>query len=406
MALDKLNNILSGKVKELAAKQSLKSREHVITGIKKSDNGFGPRYYLSNQQQTEYLRFNSNSYLGLNLDSRVIKAEEEAATKFGTGPGAVRFISGTFASHRALEKQLAKFHDREDAILFSAAYGAVIGVLHSLITKETIVISDALNHNSIINGIRISRPVDKLIYPHLDIMELDNLFRTIVGKASRVIVVTDGIFSMRGDHAPLAEINQVCRKYEHEFQEGVITIMDDSHGVGSFGATGRGVEEYEQASADILIGTLGKAFGVNGGYAVTSNEVIKFLRETAPLYIYTNPITPSEASAASRSIEILDSQEGISLLNTIARLTSKFENGLQNLGLEILTSKHPIVPLMTRDTKKNTAMIDHLFDNQILATGLNFPVVPKGDQSIRFQINGCHTTKDVEYVLNVLAGFN
>ena len=180
-------------------------------------------------------------------------------------------------------------------------------------------------------------------------------------------------------------------------------IVDDSHGVGAFGKTGRGTEEYTNADGvDVLIGTLGKALGVNGGYVASTATIIKYLRETAPTYIYSNPITPSEASAAVKALEILDSKKGLELLEWLHKLTKRFEKGLVDLGYEIIESDHPVVPLMVRDTNKTTELVNYLTDKGILATGLNFPVVPKGDEEIRFQISAAHTESDIDYVLNVL----
>lgn len=254
---------------------------------------------------------NANAYLGLSHDPRVIEAEENAARRFGTGPGSVRFISGTFETHIELEQRLASFHGRQAGMLFSAAYVTVMGVLPQLITNETLVVSDALNHNSIINAIRLAQPAAKAIYEHMDVTRLSAILKQYLGQVKRVIVVTDGVFSMRGDHAALDEINTVCMRYQDGFDEGVTTVVDDSHGVGAFGATGRGTEEKTGARADILIATLGKALAVNGGYVVADKTVIEYLRETSPFYTYSNPITPSEAAAALTALNILDSSEGV-----------------------------------------------------------------------------------------------
>ena len=182
----------------------------------------------------------------------------------------------------------------------------------------------------------------------------------------------------------------------------VLSLLYDSHGVGSFGNTGRGVEEYTNRKADILVSTLGKALGVNGGYVVASSITINYLRETAPFYIYSNPITASEAAASAKALEILDSERGLKLLKHMRSLTKQFEDGLQQLGFEILSSEHPVVPLMIRDTQKTTDLVKYLFNNGILATGLNYPVVPKGDEEIRFQIAADQTENDIDYVLDVL----
>ena len=215
---------------------------------------------------------NSNSYLGLALHPDVIRAEEETSRAMGTGPGAVRFITGTHTPHVELERALAAFHRRPEGMIFSSAYAAVMGTLVPLIDSTTTVISDELNHNSIINAIRLSRPLSKSVYPHLDMAGLDRQLAEAVGRARRAIVVTDGIFSMRGDHAPLDEIMNIARRHDHGFPENVLVVVDDSHGVGAFGPTGRGTEEYTASPpADVLIGTLGKALAVNGGYVVSES---------------------------------------------------------------------------------------------------------------------------------------
>jgi glycine C-acetyltransferase len=223
-----------------------------------------------------------------------------------------------------------------------------------------------------------------------------------VGNGKRAIVLTDGIFSMRGDYAPLDIIVDVCKRYDSKYEEGVITVVDDSHGVGSFGKAGRGVEEYTNTKVDILVATLGKALGVNGGYVVASSTIIDYLRETAPFYIYSNPITASEAAASMKALEILDSERGLKLLEHMRGLTKRFEDGLHQLGFEIISSEHPVVPLMIRDTQKTTELVKYLFDNGILATGLNYPIVPKGDEEIRCQITADQTENDIDYVLDVL----
>ena len=223
-----------------------------------------------------------------------------------------------------------------------------------------------------------------------------------IGKGKRALVVSDGIFSMRGDNAPLDKLVEICNKYDSQFEEGVISIVDDSHGIGAFGKTGKGTEEYCNTKVDILIGTLGKAFGINGGFVVASSTIIEYLRETAPMYIYSNPITVSEASAAMKAVEILDSPEGLKILEHLGKMTRKFENGLKDLGFETIEGPHPVVPLMVRDTPKTSELVKYLTENGVLGTGLNFPVVPKGDEEIRFQVCADHTEADIDYVIGVL----
>jgi glycine C-acetyltransferase len=402
MSVEALEGILNERLDELEVQGTLKGKEMVIIGVKPAEPGKGPRYYIEGQGSKEFLKMNANSYLGLSLNQEVIEAEEETARKFGAGPGAVRFISGTYQPHVELEKRLAEFHGREAAMIFSSAYSAIMGILSPLISSDTVVISDELNHNCIINAIRLSRPAGRAIYRHLDMVDLDTKLKQGVGTGKRAIVITDGIFSMRGDYAPLDTIVDICKKYDSKYEEGVITVVDDSHGVGSFGKTGRGTEEYTDTKVDILVATLGKALGVNGGYVVANFTIIDYLRETAAFYIYSNPITAAEAAASMKALEILDSDRGLKLLEHMRGLTKRFEDGLQQLGFEILSSEHPVVPLMIRDTEKTTELVKFLFDNGILATGLNYPVVPKGDEEIRCQITADQTENDIDHVLDVL----
>ncbi|MBA7512972.1 2-amino-3-ketobutyrate coenzyme A ligase [subsurface metagenome] len=403
MGLDNLEKVLSQTLKELEDEGRLKGKEYIITKVKRAEGEKGPRYFLKGKGEQEFIRMNSNSYLGMSLREEIIQEEERVTKEYGVGPGAVRFISGTFQPHRELEKSLAKFHQRDDAMLFSSAYSAVVGILIPLITSDTIVISDELNHNCIINALRLSRPKDKKIYKHLNMNDLEDKIKESIGQSKRLIIVTDGIFSMRGDYAPLNIISNLSKKYDRKFPENILLVVDDSHGIGAYGKTGRGAEEYTNAKeVDILVGTLGKAFGVNGGYVTSNQTVITYLRETAPMYIYSNPISPAEASTALKSLEILNSEKGKDILAHLHQMTKKFEKGLLDLGYEIIESDHPIVPLMVRDTKKTTDLVNYLIDKGILAAGLNYPVVPKGDEEIRFQINADHTPYDIGYTLSIL----
>jgi glycine C-acetyltransferase len=402
MSLSKIEPLFAAKVAGLREQGISKGNEKIITGIKAAVDGFGPRYTLAGQGDKAFLRMNSNSYLGLAMHPQVIKVEAEAAEKYGTGPGAVRFISGTYQPHVDLEKRLAEFHERESAMLFSAAYATMMGVLPQLITQDTLVVSDELNHSCIINAIRLSQPAKKAVYPHADLNALDKILAANSGQFKRVCVVTDGIFSMRGDHADIGKINACCQRHEDNYEEGIITLVDDSHGIGAFGLSGRGTEEVTGGKADILIATLGKSLGVNGGYVVASTKVIDYLREISPFYIYSNPITPAEAAASLAALHILDSDEGLKLLEKLRSLSAFLRSGLKSLGYETLAGEHPIVPVFIRDTQLTSALVKHLFDHDILVTGLNFPVVPKGEQEIRLQVNADHTEKDLSFLLDSL----
>ncbi|HEU5210770.1 MAG TPA: pyridoxal phosphate-dependent aminotransferase family protein [Longimicrobiales bacterium] len=405
MPLDRLDDVLAAHVAKLDEAGTAKGAETVVVEVLPSSGERGPRFRLEGEGQREFIRMNSNSYLGLSLVPEIMSAEEEATARWGAGPGAVRFISGTYEPHVALERRLAAFHGREAAMIFSSAYATVLSTIVPLTTDQTVLISDELNHNCIINAMRLARPADKFVYRHNDVADLERALEEASGKGQRAIVVTDGIFSMRGDHAPLAEIAELCSRYDDRFAENVVLVVDDSHGVGAFGRTGRGTEEYTGAHCDVLVGTLGKAFGVNGGYVTADAAVIRFLRETSPMYIYSNPITVGEAAAALRAVELLDSDAGRARLDRLRSLTRRFEQGLLDAGFETIPGEHPVVPLMVRDTARTRALIAHLRANGVLATGLAYPVVPRGDEEIRFQVNADHTEGDIDEVLAVLRAF-
>lgn len=406
MPIERMNQRLAADLQAMAAEGRLKGTEDVIVGVKPAAGDRGPRYLLEGKGEQEFIRMNSNSYLGMPLRPEMIEAEEQFAKRYGTGPGAVRFINGTFKPHVELERKLAGFHGKESAIIFSSAYAAVLGTISSLIDKQTAVLSDALNHNCIINAARLAKPAEKMIYEHLDMEDLDRKLESLKGKCERVLVVSDGVFSMRGDYPDLKRLVEIVEQYNDDFQEGVVSIVDDSHGVGAYGASGRGTCEVAgENGIDVLIATLGKALGVNGGYAASSDKVVEYLRETAPLYIYSNPITPAEAGAALKALEILDSGRGREMLAYLKESTAMFRSGLKELGYETIDGEHPVVPLMVRDSHETIRLVEYLKERGILVVGLKYPVVPRGDECLRFQVSCDHARADIETVLSILADY-
>ncbi len=406
MPSDRLTEVLDRHVTELDSAGTAKGAETVVVGVKRAEGDRGPRFLLAGEGDKEVMRMNSNSYAGLGLHPAVVEAEEKATAEFGAGPGAVRFISGSYSAHVELEQALAEFHGREAGMIFSSAYATIVSTITPLVTPDTVLISDELNHNCIINAMRLSRPAGKAIYAHNDMAQLDAALEEWKGKAKRALVVTDGIFSMRGDHAPLDEVMALCQKHDDAYEENVVCLVDDSHGVGAFGRTGRGTEEYTNCPpVDILVGTLGKAFGVNGGYVVGNEATIRFFRESSQMYIYSNPITVGEAAAALAALRVIDSPEGEGLLHNLRALTKRFEDGLGRIGIETIPGEHPVVPLMIRDTAKTHDLVQHLYDNGVLVTGLAFPVVPRGDEEIRTQVNADHTEADIDRVLDILEAY-
>lgn len=406
MPYERFSQFLQNQIDELNSTGTAKGKELVVTDVLKADGKRGPRFKLDGYGGTEFIRMNSNSYLGLQFQEHMLKAEEDGAQKYGVGPGAVRFISGTYQPHIDLEKRLAKFHGRDDCMLNSSAYTTVLGVISTLTTPETIIISDELNHNCIINAMKLARPKGKKIFKHLDMNQLEEQIKESIGQCDNILLITDGVFSMRGDYAPLDKICELTEKYNSEFSKDIILVVDDSHGAGAYGVTGRGTEEICNAKGvDILVATLGKAFGVNGGYIVANGAIVPYLREKNPFYIYTNPITPSETTTALQALATLDSDAGTALLKHLSEMTKKYEQGLLDLGYETIPSPHPIVPLLVRDTEKTTRLVKYLRDNGVLGTGLNYPVVPKGDETIRFQVCADHTPYDIDCVLEILKKF-
>ncbi len=398
--LDKLTSVLDAKLKLLEKEGRLKGKEKVIVDIVPPRDGFGRKIVMSDQRTL--LNFASNSYLGISNDPRLIKAAHEADLKFGVGPGAVRFISGTQEPHIELEKKLAEFYKTEAAMIFSSAYAANCGIIAPLVDKDTYIISDELNHNSIIMAIRFAGvPRDrKKIYAHCDMDELRKCMDESVGNGKKSIIVTDGVFSMRGDYAPLHEIACLAEEYDPRFEEGIMTVVDDSHGIGAYGKTGRGtVEVTQEDRIDIITATLGKGLGVDGGFIVSNEKVIEYLRETSPLYVYSNPIGSGVAGAALKALEILDSQEGLKLLERLRENTEYFRKGINQIGFKTIKGIHPIVPILIGDAIKAKQMVSDLYQRGIYVVALTYPVVPKGQDTIRVQILASHTRHDLDYAL-------
>jgi len=382
MALHKLDKALAIEISQLQKGGRAKSPERIINGYVAPQGNKGPRYKVQGHDQ-EFIRMNSNSYLSLSRHPEMIKAADEATHKYGVGPGAVRFIDGTFEQHVQLEKDIAKFVSTPSAKIFNSAYTANLALALSLSGPETYWIGDELNHNSIIRSMRISNVPrsNRAIFKHNDISDLRRCLDQVPKEMKRVLVIFDGIFSMRGDNAPMAEIQATCSEYHDKFEQGVITIVDDSHGI---------------------VGTFGKAFGVNGGFIAGSEMLTESIRQKADTYIYTNPLSVADCAAASKSIEIVNSDEGKKLLSNVSTRVNQFRNGIEALGYESIPGPHPVVPILIRDTTKTHELVQNLFEKGVLVVGLTFPVVPKGSETIRVQINAGLTENDVDYVLACL----
>lgn len=403
MSLQKLNDTLKNEVAELEREGRAKAPERVILDYVAPAGRQGPRYRLEGGDKL-YIRMNSNSYLSLSHHLEVLEAADEASRSFGAGPGAVRFIDGTFAPHAELERTIADFVGRPAARVFNSAYTSILGLGITLTGPGTYWVGDELNHNCIIRAMRIANvPRERRsIFKHNDVADLSRRLDEVPVEIERVVVIFDGIFSMRGDHAPLREIVELVDRHQDRFRDGVITVMDDSHGVGAYGETGRGTEDHCGARADILVGTFGKAFGVNGGFVSGSAELIEAVRQKADTYIYTNPLGAADCAAAVKAVQIADGVQGRQRLANLRQRTQQFRDGLERLGIESIPGPHPVVPALIRDTERARGMVRGLFEHGVLAVGLTFPVVPRGDETIRFQINAAHTEADIDEVLAAL----
>ena len=361
-----------------------------------------------------YYIFNSNDYLSLRFHPRLKQKEKEASEKYGTGPGAVRFISGTFKIHKDLEKELARFHQKEEAIIFSSAFAANQGVIFPLIVGQTrntvvsdkvLVVSDELNHRSIIDAIRLAKlpKEQKAIFKHLDTDNLESIVKNAIGNFDRVLIITDGVFSMLGEVQKLKKIADIKKRYDEKFKNGILIVVDDAHGVGVLGKMGRGSEEEEECEVDVLIGTFGKAFGTDGGYVVSKKIIIDYLRESAATYIYSNNLTPGTASASLEAIKILQEEEGFQIRKKLIDNINYFKKLAENEKIPMAANSfHPIQPVLIGDPKKTKKIVKKLFDYGFLTTAISYPVVPQGRDEIRIQINANHNEKVIDLLIKSL----
>lgn len=403
MSRQQFIQVLQQEVARVEAAKVSKRKEKVIDGF--TNMSGSARAIMGGKEIT---LFNSNDYLSLRFHPQVMAGEKAASEKFGAGPGAVRFISGSLKIHLDLEAALANFHQREAAMIFSSAFATNLAVLFcllkgqskdSLVGDSVAVISDELNHRSIIDGVRLANlsAEQKLIFAHMNAADLKAKIASLQGKVKRVVVVTDGVFSMLGEYQHLKAVREVIDQADAQFEEGVWLVVDDCHGVGVAGETGRGVEEIEGVQADVLVGTLGKAFGADGGYVVASQTVIDYLRESAATYIYSNNISPGTAGAALASVQLLDSADGKALLAQSKQNIQLFKELMAKTKYTLaVDSQHAIQPVLIGDPDKCRALTQGLFEAGYFVTSINYPVVPKGKDELRVQVNAKHTREDLE----------
>jgi len=344
----------------------------------------------------EVLNFCANNYLGLADDPRLVEAAKEALDRWGYGLASVRFICGTQDVHKQLERRISGFLGTEDTILYSSCFDANGGLFETILGEADAVISDELNHASIIDGIRLCK-ARRLRYRNRDMGDLEAQLQAS-GDARRRLIATDGVFSMDGYVAPLGEICQLAERYD------AMVMVDDSHAVGIVGARGRGTPELHDVTdrVDIVTGTLGKALGgASGGYTSGRQEIIDLLRQRSRPYLFSNSVAPAVAGASLAVLDLLEG--GDDLRARLRENTAWFRTRMTELGFDVLPGDHPIVPVMIGDAARATRMADVLLGKGIYVIGFSYPVVPVGKARIRTQLSAAHTHEDLAVAVAAFA---
>jgi len=340
---------------------------------------------------TEVINMCANNYLGLANNPEVITAARDSYSDWGFGLSSVRFICGTQSIHKVLEKKVSEFLGMEDTILYAACFDANAGLFETILSQEDAVISDELNHASIIDGVRLCKAA-RFRYRNNDMLDLeDKLIEAKKGGARRILITTDGVFSMDGTVAQLDKVCDLADKYD------ALVHHDDCHAVGFMGKNGRGVHEYcgVMDRVDIITGTFGKALGGgSGGYTSGRKEIIDMLRQRSRPYLFSNTVAPSICAASLKVIDMLSSST--KLRDRLEENTHYFRKGMQDAGFDVDDGDHPIVPVMLGDAKLAQKMSRELLEHGIYAIGFFFPVVPKGKARIRTQISAAHTKQDLD----------
>ncbi|MBN3274852.1 KBL protein, partial [Polyodon spathula] len=371
--------------------------EQELAGIKHAGTWKSERVITSKQgarisvegTRAEVLNFCANNYLGLSSHPEVISAGVAALQKYGAGLSSVRFICGTQDLHKSLERKLAEFHQRDDAILYASCFDANAGIFEVLLSSEDAVLSDELNHASIIDGIRLCK-AHKYRYRHLDMRDLESKLQESQKHRLRLIV-TDGVFSMDGDVAPLPQICDLAERH------GALIFIDECHATGFMGATGRGTDELlgVMDRVHIINSTLGKALGgAAGGYTVGPAPLISLLRQRSRPYLFSNTLPPPVVGSAARALELLMGEGGIQ--RSVMDRTRRFRSKMAAAGFSVSGAEHPICPVMLGDARLASAMADDLLQRGIYVIGFSYPVVPKGKARIRVQISAAHSDDDID----------
>jgi len=337
------------------------------------------------------LNFCSNNYLGLANDVRLIDAAKAALDQFGVGPGAVRTIAGTMSLHTELEERLAQFKGVDRTISFQSGFAANLAVIPALTGREDVIISDELNHASIVDGVRLSRAA-RSIYRHADLRSLrDRLVEARESAARRILVISDGVFSMDGDLAPLPGIVEACEEF------GALVLVDDAHGEGVLGHGGRGIVDHFDlhGRVDIEVGTMSKAFGGVGGYIAGSSELVEWLQQRGRPFLFSSAATPPDVAACIAAVGVLE--ESTELVDRLWENAARFKAAMSAAGFDLGKSETPITPVMLGDVKLAREFSRKLFEERdVFASAIGFPTVAEGSARIRVMISAAHSIEDLE----------
>ena len=340
----------------------------------------------------EYLMMASNNYLGLNFDTRVIEGALKGAQQYGTGSGGSRLVSGTFPLFTELERSLAKFKNTEKALVFNTGYMANVGTISAIADKNTIIFSDALNHASIIDGCRLSKASIKA-YNHCDVEELKFILKQ-ADRSARKLIVTDGVFSMDGDIAPLDKLYELSRDYN------ALLMVDDAHATGTIG-NGHGTAAYFnlEKEIDIQLGTLSKSLGSVGGYVAGNSTIIEYLVNTSRSFIFSTALSPADIGAALAALQVLETDA--SVLARLQENVNYMADQLISMGIDA-TNETPIFPILIGRNDDTLAVSDYLYESGIIGTAIRPPTVPIGESRIRLTVTAAHNKEQIDYVCHTL----
>ena len=384
MAYTRLQTVLQKELREISDSGLLKSEKEIIS----------PQNAAIETNEGDTINFCANNYLGLANHPDIVAAARKGLDQYGYGMASVRFICGTQKLHKNLEKRISEFLSTDDTILYTSCFDANGGLFETLLTPEDAVLSDALNHASIIDGVRLCKAQRK-VYQHADMADLESQLKETANARFRLIA-TDGVFSMHGDLAPLDQICSLADQYD------ALVMIDDSHATGFLGPHGQGTAEHFGVAdrIDITTSTLGKALGgASGGFTTGRQEIIDFLRQRSRPYLFSNTLAPPIAAASIKAIDLAEHLP--ELRETLFESTQYFRSQMTQRGFQIKEGIHPIVPIMIGDEQRTVEMAQMINKRGIFAVGFSYPVVPRGEARIRVQISAAHTREQLDKAISV-----